>query len=92
MDFALSEEHEMFRKVVRDWVEREAPKSYARELEAREFEYPHDLWDKMTAAGFHAIGLPEEYGGQGGDVALQVVLARELSRSLGGLSWVLGLP
>ena len=92
MDFALSEEHEMFRKVVHDWVEREAPKSYARELEAREFEYPHDLWDKMTAAGFHAIGLPEEYGGQGGDVALQVVLARELSRSLGGLSWMWGIP
>ena len=92
MDFGLTEEQEMFRKVVRDWVEREAPKSLARELEANEFEYPHALWDKMTAAGFHGVGLPEEYGGSGGNVATQVILARELARSLAGLTWMWGIP
>src|SRR5688572_23595473 len=92
MEFALSEEHEVFRKVVHQWVEREAPKSLARELEAKEFEYPHALWDKMTKAGFHGVGLPEEYGGSGGDVLTQVVLARELARSLGGLTWMWGIP
>ncbi|HEY8340379.1 MAG TPA: acyl-CoA dehydrogenase family protein, partial [Egibacteraceae bacterium] len=42
-------------------------------------------------AGFHAIGIPEEYGGQGGDVITQMIVARELSRSLAGLTWVWGL-
>lgn len=91
MEFGLSEDQQAFRKMVREWVEQEAPKSLARELEAKEDEWPHVLWDRMAAAGFHGIGIDEEYGGQGGDVLTQVLLARELSRSLAGLSWVWGI-
>ena len=91
MDFELTEEQEDFRRTVHDWVEREAPKEWARELERDEFHFPHALWDKFTAAGFHGIGLPEEYGGQGGDILTQMILARGLSRSLGGLTWVWGI-
>jgi alkylation response protein AidB-like acyl-CoA dehydrogenase len=91
MDFELTDEMRMFGEMVHDWVEREAPKDYARALESRESEYPFDLWDKMTAAGFHAIAVDEAYGGQGGDVMIQVQLARGLARSLGGLSWVWAL-
>ncbi len=88
MDFELPEELQDFARTVRDWVNREAPKSYARELEIHEHQYPFELWDKMTAAGFHGIGIPEDLGGQGGDILTQVVLGRELARSLAGLSWV----
>jgi acyl-CoA dehydrogenase len=90
MDFELTDEQQLFRETVRDWVEREAPKSYALELERREDEYPFELWDKMTEAGFHGISVPEEYGGQGGDIVMQMILARELARSLAGLTWVWG--
>ena len=91
MDFELSEENQAFRNMVRRWVDTEAPKSWARELERREHDYPFELWDKFTAAGFHGIGIPEEYGGQGGDVMTQMILGRELARSLGGLAWIWGL-
>ena len=91
MDFELSEENQAFRDMVRRWVDTEAPKSWARELERREHDYPFELWDKFTAAGFHGIGIPEEYGGQGGDVMTQMILGRELARSLGGLAWIWGL-
>jgi acyl-CoA dehydrogenase len=91
MDFELSEELRLFRRQVRKWVDKETPKDYARELERREHEYPFELWDKFTAAGYHGLSVPEEYGGEGGDVLTQMVLARELCRSLGGLSWVWGL-
>lgn len=91
MDFAASEENEMFRTMVRDWVEKEAPKNVARDWEAKEHEYPFELWDKMSEAGFHAIGLPEEVGGQGGGIVTQMTLARELSRSLAGLTWIWGI-
>lgn len=91
MDFALTEEQELFRKMVHDWVDKECPKDVARDLEAKEFEYPFELWDKMSAAGFHAIGLPEELGGQGGDVITQMILTRELARSLSGLTWIFGI-
>ena len=63
MDFRLSDEQEMFRKSVRDYVNRELPKSWARELEKDEHAFPHELFGKLAAAGFHAIGIGEEYGG-----------------------------
>ena len=91
MDFAHSEEHEAFRDMARRWVDTEAPKSWARQLEADEHNYPFALWDKFTEAGFHGVGIGEEYGGQGGDVQMQMVLARELARSLGGLAWIWGI-
>jgi acyl-CoA dehydrogenase len=91
MNFELTDEQTMFQDMVRDWVDRETPKAYAREIERKETEYPFDLWDKLTKAGFHGISVPEEYGGQGGDVFMQMILARGLSRSLAGLTWVWGL-
>jgi acyl-CoA dehydrogenase len=91
MDFRLTEEQELFAKTVREFVNREAPKEWARALERDEHVFPHELFDKLGAAGFHAVGIDEEYGGQGGDVVTQMILARELARSLGGLAWVWGI-
>jgi acyl-CoA dehydrogenase len=91
MHFDLSEEQQSFRDIVRRWVDKEAPKDWARALEKDEHNYPHALWDKFTEAGFHGIGIGEEYGGQGGDVIMQMILAREMCRSLGGLSWIWGI-
>ncbi|GAA2893221.1 acyl-CoA dehydrogenase family protein [Pseudonocardia halophobica] len=91
MDFELTEQQQLFRKTVRAWVDREVPKSWARELERDEHHFPFALFDKFTAAGFHGIGIPEQYGGQGGDVLTQMILARELARSLAGLTWVWGI-
>lgn len=91
MDFGLPEDAAMFRDSVRRWVDAEVPKSWARELERKEHDYPFELWDKFTDAGFHGVGIEEEYGGQGGDVITQMLLARELARSLAGLSWIWGI-
>ena len=91
VDFYLTPEEQAFRASVHAWVERECPKADARELEAGKFEYPAALWQKMGDAGFTGIGLPEAYGGQGGDVLTQVLLQRELARSLGGLTWMWGI-
>jgi acyl-CoA dehydrogenase len=91
VDFSFTEEQQLFRASVRDWVESNYPKERALELEAREYEYPFELWDDLGKAGLHGVGIPEEYGGQGGDIITQMIVARELSRSLAGLSWVWGL-
>jgi acyl-CoA dehydrogenase len=87
----LSEEQLAFRQTVRKWVDKETPKSWARELESDEHNYPFALWDKFTEAGFHGVGIAEEFGGQGGDVVIQMILGRELARSLGGLAWIWGI-
>jgi alkylation response protein AidB-like acyl-CoA dehydrogenase len=91
MNFELDEEMQFFQKEIRAWVDQETPKAYARELEKKEGEWPFELFDKFTEAGFHGVGIGEEYGGQGGNVIVQTILARELARSLGGLAWVWGI-
>ncbi|CDO35920.1 MULTISPECIES: acyl-CoA dehydrogenase family protein [Sphingomonadaceae] len=91
MDFSLTEEQEAFRDVVRRWVDAEAPKDLMRQLEADEENYPFPLWDKLKAQGFFGIGIPEEFGGLGGDVMTQMIFARELARTAGGLIWTWGV-
>lgn len=91
MDFELPEEYRSFQDMVRRWVSNEVPKEWARTLEKDEHNYPFALWDKFTEAGFHGVGIGEEFGGQGGDVVMQMLLARELARSLGGLAWIWGI-
>src|SRR5882672_964818 len=91
MDFGLTDEQELFRQAIRDWTNKECPKAWANEAERDEDRYPFELWDKMTRAGLHGVGIDERYGGQGGDVVMQTILAREISRTLAGLSWVWGI-
>lgn len=91
MDFELSEEQRAFRDVIRRWVDAEAPKDWMRELEADEENYPFALWDKLASAGYFGIGIEEEWGGIGGDIIMQMIFARELARTAGGLLWVWGL-
>lgn len=91
MSSLYSAEHEAFRDVVKRFVDAELPKEWSRELEKDEHQYPFKLWDKFTEVGFHGLGIDERYGGQGGDILMQMILARELSRSLGGLAWIWGI-
>ena len=91
MELALSEEHRAFRDMVERFVEAEMPKDWARELERKEDEYPFELWDKFTEGGFHGLGISEQYGGAGGDLIMQVIAARALSRTLSGLAWLWGI-
>ena len=91
MDFNLSEEQIAFRDVVRRWVNEELPKDLMRKLEADEENYPFEIWDKLKAQGFFGVGIPEEWGGLGGDVVTQMIFAREMARTAGGLLWVWGL-
>ncbi len=83
--FGLNEEQQAFQDMVRRWVDAEAPRDWARKIQQDKGVFPHELWDRMARAGFHGIGIPEEYGGQGGDAVTQAILARELARNLSGL-------
>ncbi|HEY1969294.1 MAG TPA: acyl-CoA dehydrogenase family protein [Pseudonocardia sp.] len=88
----LDDDRRAFRDSVRTWVDKNFPPERALELEKQEYRYPYELWEGMAEAGFHAVGIDEVYGGQGGNAVDTAVLARELARSLGGLSWVWGIP
>ncbi len=78
MNFRLSEEHEMIRKMVRDFAKNEvAPTAAERDEEER---FDKGLFDKMAELGLTGIPWPEEYGGIGSDYVAYCIAVEELSR------------
>jgi alkylation response protein AidB-like acyl-CoA dehydrogenase len=78
MHFKLSDEHDMIRKLVRDFAKAEvAPSAAERDAEER-FDRP--LFDKMASLGLTGIPWPEQYGGIGSDYLAYVIAVEELSR------------
>jgi len=77
MDFALSEEHKMIQAVTRDLaVKRLAP--LADELDRRQ-EFAMDNFKAMAELGITGLGIPNEYGGSGGDHLSLVVAMEEIA-------------
>ena len=75
--FKFTEEQEMLRKAVREFVESEiAPK--AAEWDEKDY-CPVELWPVMGELGILGIFIPEEYGGTGlGHVAVSYTHLLEL--------------
>ena len=80
MDFDFSEEQELLRRSVREFLEREAPREKVR-LWDDEGQYPAELYDKMAAVGYFGLPFPEEYGGAGCGAIEFAILGEELARS-----------
>ncbi len=77
----FTDEHDELRASIRSFVEKElAP--HADEWE--ETTFPDSVFTRMGELGYLGLHYPEEYGGQGGDYATQIVLAEEMSRSHSG--------
>lgn len=78
MNFKLTEEHEMIRKMVRDFARNEvAPTAAERDEEER---FDREIFDKMAELGLTGIPWPEEYGGIGSDYLAYCIAIEELSR------------
>jgi len=81
----FSEEHQMFRDTVREFVNRELV-PHVEEWDKAE-EFPRELFLRMGELGFLGLPYPEEYGGSGLDYFFSVVFAEELANcGLAGLA------
>jgi acyl-CoA dehydrogenase len=79
-----SDEYEIFRDSYRRFLATEADAHVDEWLERGET--PKSFWRRMGEQGFLAMGVPEEYGGPGGDFLHRVVMAEELGYSVAGAS------
>ncbi|SEQ74395.1 acyl-CoA dehydrogenase [Piscibacillus halophilus] len=87
MNFELTKEQEMIRKMVRDFAqEKIAPRAVEIDVNA---EFPEDIFKEMGELGLLGIPFPEEYGGSGGDTVSYALAAEEIARVCGstGLSY-----
>jgi alkylation response protein AidB-like acyl-CoA dehydrogenase len=78
MNFAPTEDHELLRRAVRDFAEKEAKPTVAHRDEA--MEWPEDLVKKMGQLGFLGVAVSEEYGGAALDYISYAIVIEELSR------------
>ena len=74
----FSEEHEMFRKSLRDFLKREV-KPNLNQWE-KDGKIPKEIWKKMGEMGFLGLSFPEKYGGSNLDFFFEVVLNEEMGR------------
>jgi short-chain 2-methylacyl-CoA dehydrogenase len=78
MSFELSEDHESFRKVVRDFAASELAPHVA--TWDRTHTFPLDAVRAMGELGLFGLTAPEEFGGAGGDLTALCVAIEEIGR------------
>lgn len=82
MDLRFTEAQEILRKMARDFLTTECPKTLVRELEQSEKGYSPDLWKKMAELGWMGLIIPEEYEGMGYTFQDLTVLVEEIGRNI----------
>ena len=84
--YALAEEHDGLREAVRALAEKEiAPHAAAVDEDER---FPEEALKALTSAGFHAVHVPEQYGGEGADSVAACIVIEEVARVCGSSSLI----
>jgi alkylation response protein AidB-like acyl-CoA dehydrogenase len=85
-EFTFTEEHRALQEAVRDLVvDKIAPR--ASEIDETG-EFPWDVYEALKSAGFHAIHIPEQYGGEGGDALAACIVIEEVARACASSSLI----
>ena len=78
----FGETHDMVRRTIKSFVEKEIAPFVDEWEEAGEF--PRTLYEKAADVGILGAGYPEEYGGTQGDIFFQIAVTEELMRGGSG--------
>ncbi|MBK9328339.1 MAG: acyl-CoA dehydrogenase family protein [Sphingobacteriales bacterium] len=82
LSYYFNEEHESFRKTIRQFLEAEAiPNIDQWELDGK---IPREFWKKFGEMGYFGLCYPEQYGGSNLDFFYNVVMLEEISKIFSG--------
>ncbi len=82
MDIRLSEEQEMIRHSAHNFLTKNCPSSFVREMVTDEKGYTEELWKGMAELGWMGLIVPQEYEGSGMGFFDLIVLLEEMGRVL----------
>jgi acyl-CoA dehydrogenase len=77
IDFSFSEEQELFREAIKEWLAKNLPMERVRENDENH-ELPMDVIKGLGDLGLLCMTLPEEHGGVGADWVTTTIAAEEL--------------
>jgi butyryl-CoA dehydrogenase len=86
MDFALTEDQQIFQRMVRDFATNELQPAAAQIDEEERF--PAENVRKMAELGLMGVSIAEEYGGSGGDSMHLVIATEEIARACASTSTI----
>jgi len=86
MDFALTEDQQIFQRMVRDFATNEIEPVAAQVDEEEKF--PAENVRKMAELGLMGVSIAEEYGGSGGDSMHLVIATEEIARACASTSTI----
>jgi alkylation response protein AidB-like acyl-CoA dehydrogenase len=78
MDFRLSQEDNMIKEAIRDWVTKECTREHIAEWDAED-QFPGKLSKKLAKLGFSGITVPEAFGGEGRNVLGACIVIEQLA-------------
>jgi alkylation response protein AidB-like acyl-CoA dehydrogenase len=81
LDFSLSQEQRLFKKVIREFCLKEI-KPIADKIDKEEY-FPLELYKKMGELGLMGMTVPQDYGGAGIDRISYMIALEEISRICG---------
>jgi alkylation response protein AidB-like acyl-CoA dehydrogenase len=82
MDLRFTETQEILKRMARDFLTTECPKTLVRKLEQSSEGYSPEVWKKMAELGWMGLIMPEEYGGMAYTFQDLVVLLEETGRNI----------
>ena len=78
MDFVMDREHQLLRKMYREFAENEV-KPIAAEIDEEE-RFPEETIKKMAKLGMMGLYFPKEYGGAGADILAYAMAVEEMAK------------
>ena len=87
MDFKLTQEQEMLRKMLRDFGEKEVT-PFAADIDKTK-EFPWEIIKKMGELGLMGMNIEEKYGGPGLDTVSYAIGVEEMSRACGTVGFTM---
>lgn len=81
MELSLSEDQKMLKSMVRDYLSKECPKKFVREMELDTKGYSPKMWNQLVELGLHGLPFPGKYGGSDGSYLDLVLLLEEMGRA-----------
>jgi alkylation response protein AidB-like acyl-CoA dehydrogenase len=81
MDFGLSEEQELLQRSAREFLARECPPEFVREVAKSEDGHPRAFHDQIAQLGWTGLMIPEAYGGAGMSFLDLALLSEEMGRA-----------
>ena len=80
MDFGFSEEQELLRNAARDFLTKECPMTFVRQMMEDDRGFTDGFWKKLAELGWMGLIVPEQFGGSGLDFVDLVVVLEEMGR------------